>query len=248
MNRHLEIARYPGFVELILNRPAVLNALSISLIAELTSEIQKAADDAAIRSIILTGAPPAFCAGLDLNEVAAAGPHYDSSPLLNLFETIENLSKPVIAAVGGAAAAGGAALASVCDVAICAASARISYPGVKRGLIAPIVMSYLCRLVGERHARYLVLTGESIPAAQALAMGLVDEVVAEAELMPRARQVAGMFAAHPAAALAQTKRLFGTLRRLAGDPAAARSLNSTVTAGHLPPATGSPPVSATNSG
>lgn len=228
MSGELQVTCQPPYLELVLNRPAVRNALSRALILELTGELSKAGEDPAIRAIIVTGTPPAFCAGLDLNEVAAAGRLYDSSPLQALLETIENLPKPAIAAVNGPAMAGGAALASVCDVAVCAVTARIAYPGIKRGLVAPIVISYLCRLVGERHARYLVLTGQTISANQALAMGLVDEVVADAGLMPRARQIAADFAALPAAAVRQTKRLFGTLRQPGRDAAGVRRLNSSV--------------------
>ncbi|HPC22412.1 MAG TPA: enoyl-CoA hydratase/isomerase family protein, partial [Phycisphaerae bacterium] len=144
MSSELQVTRRPQHIELLLNRPAVRNALSHTLVLELTAELNKAAKDAALRAVIVTGAPPAFCAGLDLNEVAAAGQNVDNAPLLTLFETIENLAKPVIAAVNGPAVAGGAALASVCDVAISAAGAWIAYPGIKRGLVAPIVMSYLC--------------------------------------------------------------------------------------------------------
>jgi methylglutaconyl-CoA hydratase len=234
MSAELEISGQAMHVELVLNRPAVRNALSRTLMAELTAELKRAGDDSAVRAIIVTGAPPAFCAGLDLNEVAAAGAVYDNSPLLTLFETIESLPKPVIAAVNGPAMAGGAVLASVCDVAVCASAARIGYPGIKRGLVAPLAMSYLCRLVGERHARYLVLTGQVISASQALAMGLVDEVVGGGEVMARARQIASDLALLSAAAVRETKRVFGTLRQAGGDAAAVRRLNASVWSGGSP--------------
>jgi methylglutaconyl-CoA hydratase len=224
----LQVTCRPPCVELLLNRPAVRNALSRALIVELTGELNKAAAEPAIHAIILTGAPPAFCAGLDLNEVAAAGQHYDNSPLLALFETIENLPKAVIAAVNGSTMAGGAALASVCDVAVCAEAAQMGYSGIKRGLVAPLAVSYLCRLVGERRARYLVLTGQSISASQAQAFGLVDEIVRDAEVMARARQIAADFSALPVAALRETKRVFAVLRQIAGDTTAVRRLNSRV--------------------
>lgn len=167
MNTHLDIVRRETHLELTLNRPECRNALSENLMADLTDALRQAGADDQAHSVIVTGTPPVFCAGLDLREVAQAQAEHDISPLLTLFETIEHLPKPVIAAVNGPAVAGGAGLVSVCDIALCAASAYLGYPGVKRGLVGPIITTYLCRLVGERHARWLLLTGESVPAVRA---------------------------------------------------------------------------------
>ena len=115
-----------------------------ALIAELTQALRAADADEAARSVVITGTPPAFCAGLDLREVAATTAdqaEHDASALLELFETIDNLSKPVIAAVNGPAVAGGAGLVSVCDIVICGKSGVIGYPEIKRGLVAAIVMT-----------------------------------------------------------------------------------------------------------
>jgi methylglutaconyl-CoA hydratase len=186
-----------------------------------------------VRSIVLTGAPPAFCAGLDLREVAAAGRtanHYDTSALFALHELIDNLPKPVIAAVNGPAAAGGAALVCVCDLAILAESAQIGYPGIRHGLVAPIVMPSLLRLVGERRARHLLLTGEMIGARQATEYGLANEVVPDRDLLARARQYAQLFQSCPPVAVAQTKDMLVRLRNLHGAElvAEARRLSAAV--------------------
>lgn len=220
-------------VEITLNRPEARNALSRALIADLTSALRKADADPNVRSVIVTGAPPSFCAGLDLREVAATTTdqaEHDASSLLTLFETIDNLSKPVIAAVNGPAVAGGAGLVSVCDIVICGASGIIGYPEIKRGLVAAIVMTYLRRLVGERQAKYLLLTGENLSAERALDMKLCNEVVPDAELMPRARHYARMFAAYPPQALANTKQLMNKIRGLAHADAVqeARNLNASM--------------------
>jgi methylglutaconyl-CoA hydratase len=234
MSTQLQIARPAAQMEITLHRPDCRNALSLALIAELTESLRQIGGDSGVRSVILTGAPPAFCAGLDLREVAAAGDRgsgqaeYDNSPLLALLETIERLPQPVIAAINGPALAGGAALVCACDLAVCAASANLGYPGVKRGLVAPLVLDSLVRLVGERHARFLLLTGQSVPASRAAEMGLVNEVVPDADLLPRAREYAAHFASLPPLALAETKALFARLRTPAGNAAQARRRGAAV--------------------
>lgn len=215
MSDTLRIDRREACVELTLNRPEARNALSRALIAELTIAIRDAEREDAIRCVVLTGTPPAFCAGLDLREVAGTTPEQaeqDATNLLALFESIDNCVKPVIAAVGGPAVAGGAGLISVCDLVICAKSSVIGYPEVKRGLMPAIVMTYLRRLVGERQAKYLLLTGENLSAERALEFRLCNEVVADAELMPRARQLADALAAYPPRALTSTKALWNKIR------------------------------------
>ncbi len=222
-----------GVLELTLNRPAARNALSRALIVALTQALQRADGDAAVRSVILTGAAPAFCAGLDLREVAATSAdqaEHDASALLRLFETVDGLSRPVIAAVNGPAVAGGAGLVSVCDLVICGGSGVIGYPEIKRGLVAAIVMTYLRRLVGERQAKYLLLTGENLSAGRAVELGLANEVVPDADLLPRARHYAAMFAGYPQQALADTKRLWRSIRALQHADAVeeARRLNASM--------------------
>ncbi len=217
MSELLRIERAAARLELTLNRPERRNALSGALIGELTDALRQAAEDDDVRAVILTGAPPAFCAGLDLKEVAqttAEQAEVDASNLLALFETIDTLPKPVIAAVNGPAVAGGAGLVSVCDLVICGRSARIGYPEIKRGLVAAIVMTFLRRLVGERQAKYLLLTGETLDAEAALRFGLCNEVVSDDALLPRARHYADMLAAYPPQALAETKRLWNRIRSL----------------------------------
>jgi methylglutaconyl-CoA hydratase len=206
-----------GALKLTLNRPECRNALSRELIREATAALRSAEADAAIRSVIITGAPPAFCAGLDLREVANATleqAERDSIELMTLFETIDGLSKPVIAAVNGPAVAGGAGLVSVCDIVLCAEAACIGYPEIKRGLIAAIVMSYLRRLVGERQAKYLLLTGESVSARQAVEIGLATESVPDDQLDRRAWHYAAMFAAYAAGPLSTTKAFWARTRDL----------------------------------
>ncbi len=204
-------------LELTLNRPDKRNALSRALIAELTETLQAAGANAGVRVITLTGAPPSFCAGLDLREVAETTPQQaerDSEALLALFETIDNLSKPVIAAVNGPAVAGGAGLASVCDLVLCAESAVIGFPEIQRGLVPALVMTYLRRSVGERRAKYLMLTGQNLPAHRALEFGLVTEVVPDPDLPAAVQRYAEMLAGYPAEPLARIKALWNRIRPL----------------------------------
>lgn len=233
MTDELRLTRAAGLLELTLNRPTARNALSRALIATLTDALTAAESDDTVRSVLITGAPPAFCAGLDLREVAATSAEqaeHDSSSLLRLYETIDNLSKPVIAAVNGPAVAGGAGLVSVCDIVIAAESAVIGYPEIKRGLVAAIVMTYLRRLVGERQAKYLLLTGENLPARRALEFNLVTEVAPDAQLLDRAREYGALFAGYPPQALANTKRLWARIRGLEQASAVeeARRLNASM--------------------
>lgn len=231
MSEILLLQKSGPVVELTLNRPDARNALSRVLIAELTQALELAAVDDSVRCLIITGAGPAFCAGLDLREIAQTTEdqaEHDATTLLKLFETIDLLPKPVIAAVNGPAVAGGAGLVSVCDLVVCARSGLIGYPEIKRGLVAAIVMTYLRRLVGERRAKYLLLTGENLSADRALEFDLVNEVVDDDRLLDRARHFAIMLAGYPPLALANTKKLWNQIRGLAHDAAVheARQLNA----------------------
>lgn len=233
MSDALRIDRFESHIELTLNRPDARNALSRALIAELTATLREADKNDAVRSVIIAGAGPAFCAGLDLREVAqttAEQAEHDASSLLELFETVDQLTKPVIAAVNGPAVAGGAGLVSVCDLVICGATSSIGYPEIKRGLVAAIVMTYLRRLVGERQAKYLLLTGETLKAERALEFRLCNEVVPDGELLARARHYATMFAGYPVQALANTKILWNRIRSLEHSDAVqeARNLNASM--------------------
>jgi methylglutaconyl-CoA hydratase len=201
-----------------LNRPEKRNALSRELVAALHEAVTRAADDPCVRAIVVTGAGPVFCAGLDLAEVAAefndaaADPEKDTSNLMALFQALHACGKPTIAAVNGAAVAGGAGLMSACDYVLVADDATVGYPEVKRGLTAAIVMVYLLRQVGDRQARRLLLGGEMIDAAEAWRIGLVNEVVAPDALLFRAETLAGELATGAPGALAATKTLLDELQ------------------------------------
>lgn len=204
--------RRDGAIEVLtLNKPARRNALSRPLIDALRGAIDDVLADDAIGGVVLTGASPAFSAGLDLAEVAAirgdeARCDQVALALFDLLTTIDDAPKPIVAAVNGAAVAGGAALAGVCDVAIAARSAVVGYPAIRRGVVATVVMPFAVERVGLRRARYLLLTGELLSASDAKAAGLVDEVVDDVDVVPRAFALAKRMASFSGSAYVETKR------------------------------------------
>lgn len=203
------------------NRPDKRNALSRALIAGLTAAFQRAAADAEARCVILTGNGPAFCAGMDLDELRGtlgAGREViwdDAQKLAELYDFIYALPKTTIAAINGHAVAGGAGFVTVCDLAVAVPNAKFGYPEVRRGLVAAMVMPHLLRHVSERLARYLLLTGELIDAESAAATGLINQVVSADKLLETALSWAGAIAAGGPLALATTKELLHRCSRQA---------------------------------
>ena len=204
-----------GAVRLLtMNRPEKRNALNMALTQLLIDALRAAEADENVRSIVLTGAGPAFCAGADLSEFKDLTPA--NQPLverraeltMDLHGIFLRLSKPVVTAINGAAMGGGAGLALAGDVAIMAETARLGYPEVKHGIVAAVVMANLVRNVGRKAAFELVATGEPVDAARACALGLVNRVAAPEKLMDDALETAQKFAAVAPQAMAATKTLF----------------------------------------
>jgi methylglutaconyl-CoA hydratase len=211
----------PPAVLLTLNRPDKRNALSRELIAALKAAVERARDDASARCVLLTGSGPAFCAGMDLAELSATV-DADQATIWNdavnygrLLELIYTLPNPTIAVVNGAAVAGGAGFVSVCDLAVAVPDAKFGYPEVRRGLVAAMVMPHLLRHVGERMARWLLLTGELIDAATAAGTGFINAVVSREDLLPTADHWVKSLAEGGPQALAATKELLRTFSRQA---------------------------------
>jgi methylglutaconyl-CoA hydratase len=210
----LDSAQAGGILTLTLNRPDKRNALSSALIDSLHQALDAADLDPEVRVVVLTGAGKDFCAGADLQELLASA---DSSPaeneaaalrLGNLFGRMRQLPKPVMAVVHGRALAGGAGLMTACDIVLAGAGAQIGYPEVLRGFVPAMVMTMLRRLVGEKPALDLVLTGRLLNAEEARAWGLVSRVVPDAGLGRESAELARALASAPGSALALTKRLF----------------------------------------
>lgn len=191
------------------NRPKVLNALSIATIAEIGSAMQAAKDDANVRVVILTGSgEKAFVAGADINELKSATAEVGKQYALRgqqVLTLMENLGKPVIAAVNGFALGGGCELALGCTMRFAADTAKLGQPEVKLGIMAGFGGSQrLPRLVGKGMGMQLLLTGETITAQEALRIGLVNAVVPAAELMGYVEAVAQKIIANAPLAIRYT--------------------------------------------
>lgn len=215
MFEHLrtEIDGQTGVNRIVLDRPKRRNALNGALVAELKEAFALAAADDRIRVITLAGAGPDFCAGADLSEVQAAidegvmASLADAESLGELFLLLRKLEKPVVAVVHGRALAGGCGLATACDLVLAAESATFGYPEVKLGFVPAMVMAILRRAVGEKAAFELVATGDSIGAADAVRIGLVNCVFPDDSFEEEAGAFAAALARRSATALALTKRL-----------------------------------------
>lgn len=192
-----------------LNRPKVLNALNRALFVDLDAILGEIAADDSIRVAILTGSgEKAFAAGADISELAQVSAIEGQQLALDgqrVFSKLENLGKPVLAAINGFALGGGCELAMSATLRIASETARLGQPEVKLGLLPGYGGSQrLPRLVGKGAALKLLLTGEMISAAEALRIGLVDEVVPAADLLPRVRALAGTIASVAPIAVRQT--------------------------------------------
>jgi enoyl-CoA hydratase len=183
-----------------INRPKVLNALNSATVDELRRAMLELKADDAVRAIVLTGAgEKSFVAGADINELAVQTPTSGREHALagqHVFDVIENLGKPVIAAINGFALGGGCELAMACTLRIAADTAKLGQPEINLGLIPGYAGTQrLPRLVGKGKAMEMILTGAPISAAEAQRIGLVNRVVPAAELMNEARTLAAQLAA-----------------------------------------------------
>ena len=186
---------------LTINRPKVLNALDAATLGELGEAMRALQAEASVRVVILTGAGErAFVAGADINELATLAPDAAKAHAelgQRVFDLVERLGKPVIAAVNGFALGGGCELAMACTVRLAADSARFGQPEVKLGLTPGFAGTQrLPRLVGKGRAMELILGGGVIDAAEAFRIGLVNRVVPAASLMDEARALAQAWAAN----------------------------------------------------
>lgn len=181
-----------GDVGLItLNRPERLNAINADLLAGLIGQLQRARDDRAVRSVILSGSGRAFCAGEDLKETSAGKTLEqwirEVDALQETQRVILNLGKPLIAAVSGYAVGGGLEFALGCDIRIAAKDAKFGFPETGVGLtVTNAGTKLISQIVGLGKAKELIFTGDIIDAAEALRIGLVNKVVARDQLQAEA--------------------------------------------------------------
>ena len=198
--------RTGGVALVTLNRPEKRNALSLELRARLTEELNALARDDEVRCLLLTGAGPAFCAGMDTTEFGGDRAHKERIVELSvgLFRALGNFPKPVVAAINGPAVAGGFALALLCDMRLASTEARMGFLENRQG-IPPSYAAARAALPAALAAE-LCLTGRLLDADVAGGLGVVSEVHAPENLMPRARALAEEIAAAPPSASIETKR------------------------------------------
>jgi methylglutaconyl-CoA hydratase len=198
-----------------LNRPDKRNAMSAAMIAELQTALDEI-EKSHVRVGILTGAGRAFCAGMDLEMLAAIAQQSptenqeDSRRMAKVFRRIWSFPRPLIAAVNGAALAGGCGIATLCDFTLAVPEAKFGYTEVKIGFLPAIVSVFLTRQIGEKKARDLLLTGRIVEAAEAKELGLVNEIVAAENLLARSKELAEVLISASPASLARAKRLLTT--------------------------------------
>ena len=181
-------ARAPGVAQVTMSRPAVFNAFDEAMIAELDAAFARLQADASVRVIVLAGEGRHFSAGADLQWMQRASQAtrewnlQDARKFAAMLARIEAAPKPTVARVQGAALGGGVGLACACDIAIAADDASFSVSEAKFGILPAVIGPYVTNAVGKRQARRLALTTARIGAAEALAMGLVQQVVPAAAL------------------------------------------------------------------
>jgi enoyl-CoA hydratase/carnithine racemase len=223
MSQHVEVVQGASWVELHFNRADKKNALTGAMYAALAAALINADGDPKVRSIILAGQGPAFCAGNDLQDFLTT-PLDENSPVFAFLKAIATAQKPLIAAVQGPAVGVGATMLLHCDYVVAAPSAALQFSFAKMALVPEAASSLLLpRVVGHLKASELMLLGDPVPADEALRLGLVNRVVGEGEQLEVARAFGRRIAALPPRAIAMTKQLLksetsGVMERM-GDEA-----------------------------
>ena len=194
------VERDGAVATITVNRPKVLNALNTQTLDEIRRAILALKFDDAVRVVIITGAgDKSFIAGADINELSVQTPTGGRDHAMrgqHVLELIENMGKPVIAAINGFALGGGCELAMACTIRIAADTARLGQPEINLGIIPGYAGTQrLARLIGKGRALELLLTGDHVLAPEAYRLGLVNRVVPAAELMAEVRRLAAVLAA-----------------------------------------------------
>jgi enoyl-CoA hydratase len=201
---------------LTLNRPVKRNALSAALLTELGALLRAGLDDPSVRAVVLTGTDPAFCAGVDLDGIAAGVAFPEDA-----VRSLQAAPVPVIAAVNGPAITGGLELALACDFRIGSERARFADTHARMGVTPGWGMTArLPQSVGQAWARQMSLTGAYVDAQTALRIGLLNELVSHERLLDRAVELASLIAGTDATAAGRIRDLYNVAR----DTSAAQAL------------------------
>jgi len=207
-----------GVARIVMNRPEVFNAFNPQMIGELTACVQGCAADPAVRAIVLAGAGKAFSAGADVQWMKRAAQEslewneQEARRFADMLAVIASCPKPTLARAHGVALGGGVGLICACDIAIAPDDARFAVSEARLGVLPSVVAPYLINAIGQRQARRLALMANRIPAAEALRVGLVHEVVPHAGLDAAVERWLGELLAGGPRAQAEIKTLFGQLQ------------------------------------
>ncbi len=197
-----------GILRIEFNRPEKKNSITSAMYQALADAIADGESDANIRVLLICGKPEIFTAGNDLEDFLNVKEHLEDRPVAQFMRNLSGASKPVLAAVAGAAIGIGTTLLLHCDMIFAAQSAKFSMPFAKLGLCPEFASSLILpRIIGYQRAAELLFLGESLPAIEARELGLVNRVVPDEELMPFALSQAAKLVSLPPSSLRTTKRL-----------------------------------------
>ena len=194
MSESLQISREGRVLLLALNRPERRNALNMDLCSALAAALEEAESDAGVGAVLLSGNGKSFCAGMDLHEVLAPSSGDVSEVHERIFSAGIRMTKPLIAAVQGAALAGGTGLAANCHIVVAAEDATFGLTEIRIGLWPFVIFRTVVAALGQRRTTELALSGRIFGASEAREYGLVHHVVEPSGLMHRAQEIAGVIA------------------------------------------------------
>lgn len=223
MSDLIHIKQVGSVVTLTLARPDVHNAFNAELIAALQTTCMALAQDSTARVLVLTGAGPSFCAGADINWMRQSLQFTheeniaDATNLDTLLETLDTLPMAVVARVQGVALGGALGLLACCDIVVAAEKARFGFTEVRLGLLPAVIARYVVARTGPGQARMLFVSGKRFDAQHAQALGLVHEVVPEAELDQMVHRIVTDILRCGPQAIAASKRLIRAVTTLPAD-------------------------------
>ena len=229
-----------GLAKITLNRTDVLNALDAATLEELGDAADKINNDISVRVVVITANGRAFCTGADLTAVSVIPEGKPRDYFLRLwnktFSAIENIAVPTIAVIQGIAYAGGLELVMVCDLAIASEDAKLSDQHANRGLVpAGGATQRLPRLIGIRKAKELLFTGDRIPPAEAVRLGLINKVVPADKLEEEVNTLAEQIARIPYGLLAVNKNIVNKTMEMMGRTLVQQLACESDAIGHLDP-------------
>lgn len=209
MSAEILVSKHDGWVEIAMNRPAVKNALNLSMYEAMTAALAEAAGENAVRAVIIRGEGGSFTSGNDLNDFIQNPPTNEDSPVFRFLKALVDFEKPLLAAVEGHAVGIGTTMLLHCDLAYAAPSARFQLPFVNLALVPEAGASLILpAMLGHRHAAELLLLGERFGAEEAKTAGIINAVLPDAEaLLAHVRSRAAKLAKLAPSAVRESKRL-----------------------------------------